>query len=71
MLPRAEHVWVTDVQVWGDRRAPGLLLGWERDRSGRWLGWVVVAHLGAQHGGPYVSQRWVPSEAIVPRATTS
>lgn len=69
MHPRAEHVWVSDVQVWGDRRAPGLLLGWRQDRTGRWVGWVVVAHLGAaQEGGPYVQQRWVPAQAIVRRS---
>lgn len=67
MLPRAEHVWVTDVAA-GDRHAPGLLLGWQQDRRGRWLGWVVVAHLGAQETGPYVQQRWVPAESIRRRA---
>lgn len=68
MIPRAEHVWVTDVQVWGDRRAPGLLLGWRRDDDGSWWGWVVSAQLGvdAQGGGPYVRQIWAPAAQIVP-----
>jgi hypothetical protein len=64
--PRAEHVWVTDIKTWGDKSA-GLLLGWQQDRRGRWFGWVVVAHVGAQDGGPYVAQRWVPAESIVRR----
>jgi hypothetical protein len=67
MHPRAEHVWVTDVQTWGDGRAPGLLIGWQQDRTGAWLGWVVVAHLGAQDSGPYVQQRWVRAESILRR----
>ncbi|MBS45284.1 MAG: hypothetical protein CMH83_19370 [Nocardioides sp.] len=54
MHPRAEHVWVTDVQVWGDVQAPGLLLGWRQTRQGAWEGWCVVAHLGPQESGPYV-----------------
>ncbi len=66
MLPRAEHVWVSDVQVWGDGVAPGLLLGWRRRRDGGWEGWCVVAHLGsaAAGSGPYVRQGWVRAESI-------
>lgn len=66
MLPRAEHVLVSDVQVWGDRKAPGLLLGWRRDDAGRWWGWVISAELGsgASGGGPYVRQGWVRAESI-------
>lgn len=67
MDPRAEHVWVTDVQVWGDRQAPGLLLGWERRADG-WWGFVITAQAGIDaHGaGPYVRQLWVPASAISP-----
>ncbi len=66
MLPRAEHVWVTDVRMWDDRGAPGLLLGWRRARDGSWEGWCIVAHLGsaARDGGPYVRQGWVRAESI-------
>lgn len=70
MVPRAEHVWVTDVQVWGDRLAPGLLLGWRKARKGGgWEGWVIVAQLGidAQGDGPHVRQGWTRAEAIKPR----
>ncbi|WP_134767762.1 hypothetical protein [Nocardioides sp. 1609] len=65
--PRAEHVWVTGVEVWGDRRSPGLLLGWRRARDGTWEGWVVTASVGtpARQDGPYVRQTWVPAAAIV------
>ncbi len=66
MVARAEHVWVSDVQVWGDRRAPGLLLGWRRTDE-RWEGWVIVVHLGSPAGGgggPYVRQGWVRAESI-------
>ena len=64
MHPRAEHVWVTDVQVWGDVQAPGLLLGWRQTRQGAWEGWCVVAHLGPQDSGPYVRQGWVAAALI-------
>lgn len=63
-IPRAEHVWVTEVQVWGDRGAPGLLLGWRQDEHG-WEGYVVTASLGGARGsGPYVTQRWHPADRI-------
>lgn len=62
-------MWVADVQVWGDRYAPGLLLGWERDAAGAWQGWVIVAETGidAHTAGPYVRQVWVPADRIRPR----
>lgn len=63
MMPRAEHVWVTDVQVWGDRMAPGLLLGWRR-RAGEWEGWVVTAQVGPRDSGPFIRQGWVRAQSI-------
>lgn len=63
MEPRAQHVFVKDVQVWGDVLAPGLLLGW-RKRKGVWEGWVVVAQLGPQDSGPFVQQRWIPASSL-------
>lgn len=66
MVPRSEHVWVTDVQVWGDRQCAGLLLGW-RQRKGQWEGWVITAQVGPQDSGPFVRQGWVRAESIKPR----
>lgn len=67
MVPRAEHVWVVDVQVWGDRQAPGLLLAWDRREDG-WWAHVIVVQLGngSQGGGPYVKQLWLQAAAIRP-----
>lgn len=67
MTPRAEHVSVKDVQVWGDQLAPGLLIGWDQ-RDGEWWGYVIAAQAGidARGAGPYVKQVWVKAEFIVP-----
>jgi hypothetical protein len=66
VIPRAEAVWVTETIVWGDRKAPGLLLGWEK-RDGAWWGMCVYVQTGAQDSGPYVTQTWVPAAKIEQR----
>jgi len=63
VVPRAEHVWVTDVR--GGPEA-ALLLGWQQRQDGGWEGWCVVAYLGSTGHGDrtYVRQSWVRAESI-------
>ncbi|GAA5154860.1 hypothetical protein GCM10023340_39090 [Nocardioides marinquilinus] len=68
MIPRAEHVWVRDVQTYDEKPSPGLLCGWRQDHRGEWQGWVIVAQLGiSAEGGPSIRQGWVAAESIQPR----
>lgn len=67
MEPRAEHVWVRNVALFGDQWHPGILLWWEQTDDG-WRGMVVVARPGipARNDGPFVSQGYRTADAIRP-----
>lgn len=65
MYPMAEHVWVLDVQVFGNVPQPGLLVEWrKRDDGSGWDGLVIAAEAFPQGRGWQVRQRWVPEAHI-------
>lgn len=64
MVARAEHVWVSDVQVWGDVPHPGLLVEWRQCDDGSWEGLVVWTQAFPQGRGWEVRQHWLEAAKI-------
>lgn len=64
MHARAEQVWVTDVQVWGDIPHPGLLVEWRQLTDGSWEGYVIFTQSFPQGRGWDVRQQWMPASKI-------
>ena len=62
-LVRGVHVFVTDVQVFGNVPHPALLLEW-RQVDGNWEGLVVAAQSFPRDAGWQVRQRWMDAASI-------
>jgi hypothetical protein len=61
---RAEHVFVTDVQVWGNVPHPGLLAEWRPAEGGGYEGLVIFVQVHPQGAGWSLTQKWMPAEKI-------
>lgn len=64
-LVRGEHVFVHDVQVFGNVPHPAILLEW-RQVDGKWEGLTIAAESFPQGRGWQVRQRWVDASLIQP-----
>ena len=63
---RVRHCWVVDCPE-APGRWPGVLLGWEQDPRGGWLGRVMMAVEGSQ--GMVTMTLWVRAEQLRPLAS--
>ena len=62
MRARPQHVWVCVTGVWGDAKAPGLLLEWRQRKDRGWEGLVVW--VTTYSGGWDLRQGWMRAEHV-------